>query len=173
MHHKFCIMQEHVSRDLVNETRSGVCSSNFSSLEKEVPLRPLPGSRESMSVTSLLSGVLAVLTMLMVGSCSPKSEPDKDVQSKVEPSKVALAPQPLAQDSAAPSDAVFVVQTSPLMKSRTLEARSSIIPGREAKSGEKALSAQDVKADQAVQVSPVIIDKQNRELMDALTVKPR
>jgi hypothetical protein len=126
-----------------------------------------------MSVTSLLNGVLAALTMLMVESCSPKSEPDKDVLSKMEPSKVAVAPQPLTQESAATSDPLFVVQTSPLMKSRTVEARSSIIPDREAKSGEKALSAQDVKADQAVQVSPVIINKQNRELMDALTVKPR
>lgn len=124
-------------------------------------------------MASLLCGTLAGITMLAMGSCSPKAESDKDVLSKVEPSKVAVAPQPLAQGSATTSDPLFLVQTSPSMKSRTLEARSSIIPGREAKSGEKALRVQDVKADQAVQVSPVIIDKQNRELMDALTVKPR
>lgn len=173
MHHKFCIMQEHASCDLVDETRSGVCSSSFSSLEKGMRLRTLYGSGRGMSVASLLNGALAGLTMLTMGSCSPKSERDTNVLSKAEPSNVAGAPQPMTQESGATSAPVFVVQTSPSMTSRTLEARSSIIPGREAKSGNKTLRAQDVKADQAVQVSPVIIDKQNRELMDALTVKPR
>ncbi|WP_075088787.1 hypothetical protein [Verrucomicrobium spinosum] len=166
-------MLAQVSRDLVNETRSGVCSSNSRSLEKGMPLRTLYGSGRGMSVASLLNGAIAGLTMLTMGSCSPKSERDTNVLSKAEPSNVAAAPQPLTQGSGATAAPVFVVQTSPSMTSRTLEARSSIIPGREAKSGSKTLRAQDVKADQTVQVSPVVLDKQNRELMDALTVKPR
>lgn len=122
----------------------------------------------------LTQGAFAGVMLFAMSSCSPKSEAAKEAQVKAEPArseaatKLSTVPVESKDAPAGP----FVVQSSPGMASRSVEARATVMPGRTAKAGEE-LQRQNLKAEQVMQAAPVMINKQNRELIDALTVKPR
>lgn len=125
-----------------------------------------------MALISLCRVAVAGAMLFAVSSCSPKSEAGKEAQGKVEPGLSEVAsklPPVVSKDS---PEGPLVVGSSPEMVSRSVEARATVMPGRTVKAGEE-LHRQALKTEHAMQAAPVLIDKQNRELIDPLTVKPR